>query len=283
MAEKTVVVTGASSGIGLAAARHLAEHGYTVFGTVRKRAAAEQFGGQAALRPLLMDVTDHDSIRRAAAEVEAHLSATGGRMAGLVNNAGVAVSGPLGYVPLKAVRLQFEVNVIGLLAVTQAFLPLMQQADQAGRIINISSISARVTTPFMGPYSASKFALEAFSDALRVELMPFGIKVIIIQPGPIATPIWNKGADRALAMYRRTPYQPVIKSLLKYFAKQGRTGLPAAVIAQAILSALQTPRPKTRYLITAGKPAILISQLLPDVWRDRLLYKRSHLERVRPE
>ncbi len=273
MASKVVVVTGTSTGIGLATVKTLAQAGYTVFGTVRKTADGEQFADLPNATPLLMDVTDYDSIQAAAELVRAKLPPDVG-MVGLVNNAGIAVSGPLQYVPLEAVRTQFEVNVLGLLAVTQAFLPLLQNGTSPGRIINISSIAGRVTSPFLGVYSASKYAVEALSDALRRELMPFRVKVVIVEPGPIATPIWRKDTAGTINRYSETPYGPLVKRIGRYFVKQGATGLPAATVGNLILSILQNPNPKTRYLITPDKLSFWLGRLMPDKWLDRMVFKQ---------
>ena len=277
--KRAIIVTGASTGIGLATAHKLAQQGYYVFGSVRTAAAAEQLTGHANLKPLLMDVTDEVSIKMAAESVAVSLNSQD-QLLGLVNNAGIAVSGPLAYVPLDEVRRQFEVNVIGLLAVTQAFLPLLQTGPISGRIINISSVAGRVATPFLGLYSASKHAVEALSDSLRRELMPFGIKVIVIQPGPISTPIWHKGADESLRLYADTPYSAVLQSLQKYFVGKSKTGLPPEAVARVVLHTFRVPNPRTRYLVTQGKLGAYVSRMLPDKSLDRVIFKRMRLHRL---
>ena len=207
-----VVVTGASTGIGEACAQLLAEKGFMVFGSVRKTADAERlkarFGENFA--PLFFDVTDAEAVLRAAKEVENWLS--GRTLAGLVNNAGIAVPGPLLHVPIADLRRQLEVNLIGQMQVTQAFAPLLgardPQGGPPGRIVNMSSVAGRIARPFFGPYNASKFGLEGLSDALRRELTVYGIKVVVIQPGMISTPIWDKAEDRRLRRLRRDDLRP---------------------------------------------------------------------------
>ena len=277
--EKTIIVTGASSGIGQATAILLAEQGYTVFGSVRRAEAAKQFAGQPTLIPLIMDVTDPASIQAAVKTVQTSLT-DHSQVIGLVNNAGIAVSGPLAYVPLEQVRAQFEVNVVGLLAVTQAFLPLLQGGQIPGRIINISSVAGRVATPFLGLYAASKHAVEALSDSLRRELMPFGVKVIVIQPGPVATPIWFKGVDESLRLYAHTPYADLLRRLQRYLQRKGNRGLSPDTVAQIICHTLTAPNPRTRYLVTQGKLSAYFSRILPDKSLDRVIYKRMQLDKL---
>ncbi len=199
----TAVVTGASSGIGEATARHLDSLGFTVFAGVRKPADAERVdaAGSERLRALELDVTDADSVAAAAEKVREATAGTG--LAALVNNAGIAVTAPLEFVPIDELRNQLEVNVIGQVAVTQALLPGLRAAR--GRIVNVSSIGGRIGLPLAGPYAASKFALEAISDSLRRELRHLGVKVVVIEPGGVKTPIWDKGTDTADAMLAKAP------------------------------------------------------------------------------
>ncbi len=272
MAREIMIVTGASTGIGLASVKAFSEKGYTVFGTVRKAEDAERLRQIPNAHPLMADVTDHTTVTTAAETVEAFLQADD-NVAGLVNNAGIAISGPISDVPLKWVKTQFDVNVIGLMAVTQAFLPLLKRGTP-GRVMNISSVAGKVVSPFLGVYAASKHAVEALSDALRRELMPFGVKVIIIEPGPIATPIWDKGIEDAIKFYVDTPYAPVLKRLVKYFVTGGKNGLPATAVAKLILSAMEHPNPKTRYLITPDKRSFWMGRLLPDKWLDKMVFNR---------
>lgn len=256
---KSVVVTGVSTGIGNAAARVLAKKGFRVFGSVRKEADAAALKkdlGESFV-PLVFDVTDEAGIARAAAQVREALK--GEKLAGLVNNAGIAVSGPLIDLDADEFRKQMEVNVTGPFLVTQAFAPLLG-TDRAlkgepGRIVNISSVAGIRAMPFLGPYAASKFALEGFSEALRRELMMFGIDVVVIGPGPVKTAIWDKAEEIDISRYANSPYRPVMENFQKVFVGQGRDGLPAEKLGELILKALTTPNPKVRYSAVKGRLA----------------------------
>ena len=264
-----IVVTGASTGIGAAIARRLSAAGYLVFGTVRRPADAEGLERLGAV-PVQMDVTDGGSIRTARSEIEGRLGT--GPLAGIVNNAGIAAAGPLEYLPLDDLRRVLEVNVVGLVAVTQAFLPALRRSR--GRVINIGSVSGRVALPFGGPYAASKFAVEAISDSLRRELLPSGIRVVLIQPGSIATPIWDKVAGIDLGQYRETPYGPVLPVIRDRTIRSGQHGLPADRVAIAVLAALAAPRPPTRMLVVRRPFAARLMRILPDRWVDRSVARR---------
>lgn len=256
---KSVVVTGVSTGIGNAAVRVLAKKGFRVFGSVRKEADAAALKkdlGESFV-PLVFDVTDEAGIARAAAEVRAALG--GEKLAGLVNNAGIAVSGPLIDLDPDEFRKQMEVNVTGPFLVTQAFAPLLG-TDRAlkgepGRIVNISSVAGIRAMPFLGPYAASKFALEGFSEALRRELMMFGIDVVVIGPGPVKTAIWDKAEEIDISRYANSPYRPILENFQKVFIGQGRDGLPAEKLGELILKALTMPNPKVRYSAVKGRLA----------------------------
>lgn len=264
-----VVVTGASTGIGAAVARRLAEAGYLVFGTVRRQEAAggvERDGGV----PLLLDVTDARSIAAARQEVESRIGDQ--PLLALVNNAGIAAAGPLEHLPLDELRRVLEVNVVGLVAVTQAFLPALRRSR--GRVVNISSTSGRMALPFGGPYAASKFALEAISDSLRRELIPSGIKVVVIQPGSITTPIWDKAAGFDLERYRGTAYASVLPRVLDQVLEHGRRGLPADAVASAVLAALSSSSPSTRILVVRRPWMARLMRLVPDRWIDRGVEKQ---------
>ncbi|MBX3445957.1 MAG: SDR family oxidoreductase [Parvibaculaceae bacterium] len=256
---KSVVVTGVSTGIGNAAARVLAKKGFRVFGSVRKEADAAALKKDLGERfvPLVFDVTDEAGIARAAAEVRAALG--GEKLAGLVNNAGIAVSGPLIDLDPDEFRKQMEVNVTGPFLVTQAFAPLLG-TDRAlkgepGRIVNISSVAGIRAMPFLGPYAASKFALEGFSEALRRELMMFGIDVVVIGPGPVKTAIWDKAEEIDISRYANSPYRPILENFQKVFIGQGRDGLPAEKLGELIHKALTMPNPKVRYSAVKGRLA----------------------------
>ncbi|MEQ8268473.1 MAG: SDR family oxidoreductase [Parvibaculum sp.] len=256
---KSIVVTGVSTGIGHAAASVLAKAGFHVFGSVRKAEDADRLKKELGDRftPLLFDVTDEAAVKRGAAEVRTALK--GETLAGLVNNAGIAVSGPLLEVDPEDFRKQMEVNVTGPFLVTQAFAPLLG-ADRSlkgnpGRIVNISSVGGIRAMPFIGPYAASKFALEGFSEALRRELMLFGIDVIVIGPGPVKTAIWDKAEEVDISRYGNSPYLPILQNFQKVFIDQGRQGLPAEKLGKLILKALTTPNPKVRYAAVKGRLA----------------------------
>lgn len=271
-----VLITGASSGIGLDCARLLIEQGYHVIGTLRREEEGvrlrERLGE--AFTPLLLDVTHADALDRAVREVQALVGDAG--LAALVNNAGIASpSGPLLLQPLEEIRGMFEVNLFGLLAVIQAFAPLLgarRGCARPGRLINISSVSGRVATPLVGAYAASKHALEAFSDALRVELGIYGIEVVAIEPGPIRTPIWDKA--RPEPRYLGTDYEPALHALLDLARLNARNGAPVSRVSQAVLHALRVPRPKPRYPL---HPMWHLAALLPTRWVDRLLAKKMAL------
>ncbi len=271
-----VVITGASTGIGAACAWHLDSLGFTVFAGVRRIEDGEALKAKASVRllPMLLDVTDAGSIERARQQVAALVGSAG--LAGLVNNAGIAVVGPLEAVPIADLRRQFEVNVIGQIAVTQAFLPLLRQGR--GRIVNMGSIAGRAAMPVMGPYSASKFALEALTDALRLEVQQWGIQVSIVEPGAIATPIWTKSGAKAEALETVTSeelkalYAGVIAGVRARVAEAAARAISPDAVSNAVVHALTASSPKTRYLVGRdAKVRALMIKLLPDRWSDRLM------------
>ena len=267
MPSGTVVVTGASSGIGEATALELHSLGFSVVAGVRSHEDGERLGAQ-GLTPLPLEITDPGSIAAAAAQVESLVGAEG--LAGLVNNAGIAVAAPIEFVPLDELRRALEVNLVGQVAVTQAFLPLLRIAE--GRVVNISSIAGRVALPLMGPYAASKFALEGVSDSLRRELHGQGIDVVVIEPGGIKTPIWEKGVADAARMTEALPpeAQLLYGGLVEAMREQTRRiaeerGLPAGEVASVVATALTAARPRTRYVV--GRDARIraaVAKRLPD-------------------
>ena len=281
---KYVVITGASTGIGYDAARYLIARGYHVFGSVRKQADADRVRAELGeqFTPLLFDVTDEGRVETAVTQVSTKIGNNG--LAGLVNNAGIAVAGPLMHLPLDEIRWQMEVNLLGQLNVTQKFLPLLGAVPNAphppGRIINISSVSGKVVYPFMGPYAASKHALEAISDALRRELLIFGIDVIVIGPGSVKTPIWDKAQELDTAPYQQTPYQDIIEGMKKVFVGQGQTGIPVEKVSEIIYKALTQEKPKVRYAIARNRfsgwllPRYLPARILDNVMARRLGLKK---------
>jgi NAD(P)-dependent dehydrogenase (short-subunit alcohol dehydrogenase family) len=272
---RSVVVTGSSTGIGRATALHLDRRGFLVFAGVRKDADGEALQKEASdrLHPVLIDVTDQATIDAAAKTVA---EAADGRLAGLVNNAGITVAGPLEYLPVGQIRRQFEVNVFGQLAVTQAFLPLIREGR--GRIVFMSSIGGRrPAMPFLSPYQASKHALEAFGDALRVELAPWGIEVVLIEPGSIATPIWDKGVTSADRMVDEFPpeaaerYGVAAAKARKLAETTGKRGIPPERVAEKVGQALLAKRPKPRYLVGADAVVQNVAfSVMPDRVRDRV-------------
>jgi NAD(P)-dependent dehydrogenase (short-subunit alcohol dehydrogenase family) len=271
-----VLITGASTGIGEACAVRLARAGFRVFAGVRQEADGRRLAGASAgrLSPLMLDVTDQVSIRAAAGTVTG-LVATAG-LAGLVNNAGISMPGPVEFLPLEDLRRQLEVNVIGQVAVTQAFLPLIRTGR--GRIVNIGSISGLVAGPLLGAYSASKFALEALTDSLRQELRPWGIHVAIVEPGSIATRIWEKGQAAGRELEGKLPphairlYAPFVAAIRAAAQKHAAAGLPPDAVARVVEHALTSPRPRTRYLVGRDARARrVLARMLPDRLRDRLV------------
>ena len=271
-----VVITGASTGIGEACALHLDGLGFRVFAGIRKPADGEALKARSSdrLTPVELDVTD-EQMRAAAFETVAEATGSAG-LAGLVNNAGITVAGMLEFLPVAELRNQLEVNVIGAVAVTQTFLPLLRRAR--GRVVNIGSDSGLLSTPFLGAYCASKFALEAITDALRLEVRPWGIKVSIIEPGSIQTPIWEKSRAAANLLLESMPrqahelYGAAMEAVRKVSLKIAASGIPPTVVARTVAHALTANRPKTRYCV--GKDATfqaLLARYVPDRLRDALI------------
>jgi NAD(P)-dependent dehydrogenase (short-subunit alcohol dehydrogenase family) len=266
----TVLVTGASTGIGEATALHLKELGFDSVAAVRKDEDAERLA-VSGLRTVKLDVTDAGSI------AEARASLGDGPLAGLVNNAGIAVAAPLEFLPVDQLRHQLEVNLVGQVAVTQAFLPALRAGR--GRIVNVSSIGGRVAMPLLGAYNASKFGLEAFSDSLRRELFPHGVDVIVVEPGGVKTPIWRKGDELATELLDGMPaeagrlYGSMIATLRRETTKIAtETGIEPRGVAEVIGRALTAKRPRARYLV--GRDAKVrgpVAALLPDRVMDRIV------------
>jgi len=270
MATGTVLVTGASTGIGEATVRHLRQLGFDPIAAVRKDEDAERLEGQ-GLRTTRIDVTDADQIAAARAALGDE------PLAGLVNNAGIAVAAPLEFLPIDRLRQQLEINLIGQAAVTQAFLPALRRAR--GRIVNVSSIGGRVGLPLVGAYNASKFGLEGLSDSLRRELRPHGVDVVLIEPGGVKTPIWNKAEQLADQMLEDVPpeaeslYGGQIAAVRKNTQRIATdTGIEPSEVAEVIGKALTTSRPHARYLVGSdAKQRALMSKLLPARVMDRLI------------
>jgi NAD(P)-dependent dehydrogenase (short-subunit alcohol dehydrogenase family) len=273
-----IVITGASSGIGAACALALDKLGYRVFAGLRDKADGETLTASAGprLMPIGLDVTDAASIAAAVHTVKAMVGEHG--LTGLVNNAGIAVAGPVEVLPITEWRRQFEVNILGLVAVTQAFLPLLRQGR--GRIVNIGSMSGRVAMPFMAPYSASKHALSGLTDSLRLELRPWGIHVALIEPGAVATPIWNKTRkevdawDAGWAKEIKALYGPPFNNAKEFASQAGAHAPPPGIVVDAVIHALRSRFPKTRYLVGRdARTRAILSTILPDRLHDWLISK----------
>jgi NAD(P)-dependent dehydrogenase (short-subunit alcohol dehydrogenase family) len=273
-----VLVTGTSTGIGEATARRLDRDGHTVFAGVRREEDGRrlQEGASPRLTPVLLDVTDEAAIAAAVKTITDQVGASG--LDGLVNNAGIARGGPLEYLPLEEWRTQLEVNVIGQVAVTQAFIPLLRQAQ--GRVVFIGSVGGRLATPLMSPYNASKFAIAGIAESLRHELRPFGIRVVLVEPGGVKTAIWDKGQAYADELRQRLPaeaierYRSLIEGLEKGVEFQKRHAVSADKVADVIMHALESPRPRARYLV--GRDALVVgmgTRLLPDSVKDALIHR----------
>lgn len=275
-----VLITGASTGIGADCARRLDRMGFTVFAGVRNPADGEALQAKASDRlvPVRLDVTSRTDIEAAVAMVSESAGAEG--LLGLVNNAGTAVAGPQEYLTEQDWRDAFEVNVFGTAAMTAACLPLLRQAK--GRVVNISSLAGKVAMPFFAPYAASKHAMEAMSDALRLELQPWGMHVAVVEPGSIATPIWEKGVGRARGIRAEMPaaaeerYGETMERMLKGAAKLGEKGGPTKDVSRAIIHALTSKRPRTRYVVGRdARIAISATRFMPDRLRDRFVAKTT--------
>jgi NAD(P)-dependent dehydrogenase (short-subunit alcohol dehydrogenase family) len=281
---ESVVVTGASTGIGHGCVKVLIAKGFRVFGSVRKQADAgrlqAEFGSN--FTPLIFDVTDQEAVKRGAAVVEKALS--GKTLFGLVNNAGVAVAGPLLHLGIDELRQQLEVNLIAQLTVTQAFAPLLgadrSRTGKPGRIVMMSSIGGKNAFPFMGPYSASKFGLEGMGESLRRELMIFGIDVIMIRPGAVATPIWDKADEVDVNRFANTPYFEPLKKIKEVMIQRGHAGYPPERIGRAVLRALTAARPKVAYTENPEKLQGLAVRILPKRILDKAIASQLGLKRM---
>jgi NAD(P)-dependent dehydrogenase (short-subunit alcohol dehydrogenase family) len=283
--EQSAVVTGASTGIGWAACRELIDGGWRVFGSVRKAADAKRLSAEFGERftPLIFDVTDAEGAKAGAAVVAEALQ--GRTLTGLVNNAGIAVAGPLLHLPIDDFRHQLEVNLTGVVIATQAFAPLLgagpAREGAPGRIVMISSVGGRTALPFLAPYNVSKFGLEGMSEALRRELLIFGVDVVIVAPGPIRTPIWDKADQVDIAPYRDTVFLGALERIRRRMAKNGEDGMPAQAVAKVIHHALTVPKPRVRYVVTPNRMEALMARILPKRLLDRAIGKQLGLLPVR--
>lgn len=262
-----ILVTGASSGIGESTAKYLAKNGYPVYAGVRKQIDYSRLEKYENIFPVILDVTSDEDIDNAVKIV----CEKGLGLSGLVNNAGIAVAGPLMDVDPSEFSKQFEVNVIGLHKITKAFFPMIVKSK--GRIIMISSDSGFFATPFFGPYCSSKFAVEGYADSLRRELLMTDVKVVIIQPGRITTKIWEKG-ERFLDMYQNSMFAEKAKEVGEYAIRKGKTdGLDPVEVAILIKNILEDSDPKTRYLIAPSTFKYRLIKMLPDKMVDKMVKK----------
>ena len=280
-----VVVTGASTGIGRATALHLDSLGLHVFAGVRREEDGRDLRREASdrLTAIQLDVTNPDDVANAVTLVGDAVRDS--RLAGIVNNAGIAVSGPVEFVPLDLWRRQLEINVLGVVSMTQAFIPLLRESQ--GRVVSVGSLGGRLSQPMVAPYCASKHALEAISDSLRIELRPWSISVSLIQPGAVKTPIWAKGMDAGAELLRNAPrelrqlYGAAVQIASAMAAHENETGVEPIEVAKAIEHALLSSRPRTRYPV--GRQARLLiplTRFMPDRLKDELLLRVSKLPRT---
>ena len=273
---RSVVVIGVSTGIGWGILKVLIGQGYRVFGSVRRGQDAERLSTEfgEAFVPLLFDITNEADVQTAAQQVREQLN--GETLFGLVNNAGIAVPAPLMHQPIKEFRQQMEVNLIGQIIVTKAFLSQLgtdhSLKGNPGRVINMSSVSGRQGYPFLGAYAASKFALEGYSESLRRELMLYGIDVIIVGPGSVATPIWDKAEQLDVSPFANTEYGDSVRRVQEYMIRNGRNGYPPEKVGEVVWQALTTPKPKVRYAVIPGSSfSRILQNLLPKRMVDRII------------
>ena len=279
---KKIVITGVSSGIGFASAKILCNAGYKVYGSVRNEEDAYKVANRLGknYEPLIFDVTDPKGILSAADQVKESLDQKENIVA-LINNSGVAMGGPVSLIKTEVFRKQFDINFFGLIDVTKAFLTMLgasKKSQEQGKIINISSVSGRRANPFVAPYSASKFAVEAFSDSLRRELLIYGVDVILIEPGPIKTAIWEKVPDIENNEFIGTDYESSLKIFYNMFIRMGKKGWSADIIGNLIKKIIQNPKPKTRYVVTPNRfTNFTLSGILSDRMMDKINGKNLEL------
>ena len=272
---QVVIVTGASTGIGRDCSRLLAEHNFQVVACVRSQKDFDEVSALKNTIAVILDVTQESDFSRAVEKLRPVLDSADSIH--LVNNAGIAVSGPVEAVSISEWKKQFDVNVFGLVRATQVFLPWIRSSR--GAIINIGSISGKIAMPFVAPYAASKFAVEAISDSLRRELKEHGVRVVLIEPGPIDTPIWSKGLSKketilaTLSPELEALYGPSLGRFVDEVEKSARDAVPVATVSQSVLAALERPRPKTRIVVGASSVHVIakLSKFLPDRILDRML------------
>ena len=287
-ARPAVVITGTSTGIGAAAAKELAGRGFRVFAGIRQAADGERLAAMSPeIVPLPLDVTDEAQIAAAAEAVGRSVGACRW-LAGLVNNAGIVVAGPVEILPLDDLRRQLEVNVIGQVAVMQAMMPMLRKAR--GRIVNVGSVNGRITPPYMAAYAASKHALEAITSALRSELRAWGIAVSIIEAGATATPIWDKSLAAANGLAKQIPdadmqlYRDDLDAMTRAAQELARGALPVEIVVRCIVHALTARRPRTRYPVGVKVNLLLRAhKWIPDRLWDRIVQRSLGLPRLAPQ
>ncbi|MGD0020875.1 MAG: SDR family oxidoreductase [Smithellaceae bacterium] len=269
---KSILVTGANSGIGQAMAEYLVSQGFHVYAGARNTVDLENLRKNPNITPVKLDVTNAEDI----IEVKKIIEQNAVGLFGLVNNAGITKAGPLMDVSVEDLRAQFEVNLFGVHQITQALFPLLLQAK--GRIVMMSSDSGFFATPFVGPYCSSKFALEGYSDSLRREIIPYGVKVILIEPGRIKTPIWDKG-EKILKSekHARSIFWKEAKAIGEYAIQKGKTsGLPPIAVAKTVYHALTVVNPKLRYIVAENSFEYKLMKILPAWYVDKLVLKKVH-------
>ena len=280
-----IVITGVSSGIGYAITKTLTKAGFFVYGSVRKQEDADKLTNEikSNFKPIIIDVTDNKTILESLEIVKSDLKPQES-IAALINNAGIALGGPIKLIDTKIFRKQFDVNFFGLIDMTKAFLPLLgayKNSYSQGKIINISSVSGLRSNPFTAPYCASKFALEAFSDSLRQELMIYGVDVILIEPGPFKSDIWDKTPDPENNEFIGTDYEKSLKKFYKIVIEFGRNGWDPKIIGDKVLEILQNQRPAPRNIITPNKfTNYILSGILPTRIYDKIITNKLHLKKI---
>ena len=272
---RSILITGVSSGIGYGMTREFIDRDYTIFGSVRKPEDAQRLKNELGEKfiPLIFDVTDQVSIERAAEEVKTSLKGNG--LGGLINNAGISVAGPVEHLSIGNVEYNFNVNVLGIFRVIKTFLPLLgtqkNHPSLPGRILNISSISGKISAPYLASYTGTKYAVEGISHCLRKELLPFGIDVVIIGPGQIITPIWDKGS---IDEFKETQSFSSMTKFFTYLITKAKKGMTPDECSRRIANIFETEKPKTRYSIVQNKfQDWILPLLLPDRVMDRRLKK----------
>ena len=282
---QAVFITGASTGIGRAITEHLASRDWTVFAGVRSEDDAETLrASNAAIKPLMLDVTKPDQLQSGLETVAAAIG--GHTLRGLVNNAGIAMMGPLVLQPMDEIRAHFEVNVFGAIAASQVFAPLLgmetERTGPRGRIINITSVGGRIASPFLGAYTATKHAMESVTDTQRRELLIYGIESIAVGPGAVRTPIWDKAEDaNGDAPYQNSAWASAIRKFSEVMLEGGRTGLPPEKVAAVVETALTADRPKARYAPVPDKLTnFTIPTRLPKRWLDGIFASRFGMKKA---